>query len=146
MRQYDSDAWSVAWTASCNSCDSLQTWRPSTSRNKYVVHCYWVILIVNFNLTNILLFWVRIFFFPAFYFFVSSWISLFFLAVTGSRFDIQPAGSETASIASLALLAVPRSQWNCAKDQTGYQSGVHLLNSPTLLLLFIVSHLCFETN
>lgn len=71
---------------------------------------------------------------------------LFFLSVTGSRFDIQPAGSKTASIASLALLAVPWSQWDCAKDQTRYQSGVHLLNSPTLLLLCIVSHLCFETN
>lgn len=73
-------------------------------------------------------------------------VPCFFLSVTGSRFDIQPAGSETASIASLALPAVPRSKWDCAKDQTRYQSGVHLLNSPTLLLLCIISHLCFETN
>lgn len=80
-------------------------------------------------------------FISALYFFVS--FPLFFLSVTGSRFDIQPASSETAGIASLALPAVPRSQWDCAKDQTRYQSGVHLLNSHTLLqYCYVLFHIC----
>lgn len=37
MWQYDIDPWSVAGTASCDSCNSLPAWRPSTGRNIWVI-------------------------------------------------------------------------------------------------------------
>lgn len=57
-------------------------------------------------------------------------VSVFPVSVSCSRFDLQPAGGEAASAASLALPAVPRSQWNCPKDQTRCRSGEHHLASP----------------
>lgn len=57
-------------------------------------------------------------------------VSVFPVSVSCSRLDLQPAGGEAASAASLALPAVPRSQWNCPKDQTRCRSGEQHLASP----------------
>lgn len=40
------------------------------------------------------------------------------MSVSGSWSDLQSAGGEAASAASLALSAVPWSQWNRPEDQT----------------------------
>lgn len=139
--QYDTDTGAMAGTACCNRCHPLQAWGPSAGR---------LIELIQRRARNAFacplgltkpaafqLFPHSLSVFQCCVLFGSLWpvcscwclTTVFFGSVSGSRFDLQPAGGEAASPASLALPAIPRSQWNRPKDQTCCHFGEHHLTS-----------------
>lgn len=97
--QHDPGARPVAGTAGRHCCDSLQTRRSG-------VGAY-----TPFNLT-LCIEWI----FPVL-------TCAVVVSVSGCGFDLQPASGEAEGPSSLALTAVPGTQWNSGQDPTRHRTG-----------------------
>lgn len=96
----------MAGTACRHCCNSLQTRRPSfgaCTQFNWTLWIEWIFAVLTCAV---------------------------FALVSGCRFDLQPAGGEAEGPSTLALTAVPGTQWNRGKDPTRHCAGErHLLSS-----------------